>query len=129
MFLQPANAATLAEQHRQYLTAQARSQRVARTIRTRRFRHGRLAAVLAAVCGLVAFGTTPAFAGVHPEDGGIGGAPGSLTPVQIHAAVTGGMPGWQVGMIAIGAALAAAVLAVSAYRARASRQREMAGVA
>jgi hypothetical protein len=129
MFLQPVNAAALAEQHHTYLTAQARSQRVARTARRKRLRHSRLAPVLAAVFGLVAFGTTHAFAAVHPEDGGIGGAPGSVTPVQIHAAVTGGMPGWQVGMIAIGAALVAAVLAVRADRARALRRREMAGAA
>jgi hypothetical protein len=114
---------------RHYLTAQARSQRVACTIRPRRFRHSRFGPVLAAVCGLVALATAPAFAGVNPEDGGIGGAPRSLTPaVQIHTAVTG-MPGWQVGLIAIGAAVVAAVLAVRADRARASRQREMAGAA
>ena len=35
--------------------------------------------------------------------------------------VTGGMPGWQVTLVALSAALPAAVTAVMAYRARARR--------
>jgi hypothetical protein len=37
------------------------------------------------------------------------------------------MPGWQVALIAAGAALLAAVLAVIADRARVARRRQMAG--
>jgi hypothetical protein len=35
----------------------------------------------------------------------------------VHTAVIGGMPGWQIALIAIGAALLAATAAVLAYRA------------
>ncbi|HEY3957518.1 MAG TPA: hypothetical protein VGM53_29475 [Streptosporangiaceae bacterium] len=45
-------------------------------------------------------------------------------PAQMHTVVTGGMPGWQITLIAIGAALfAAAAAAVLADRARAARRR------
>jgi hypothetical protein len=43
--------------------------------------------------------------------------------VQVHTVVTGGMPGWQITLIAVGAALLAATVAVLADRARASRRR------
>ena len=40
-----------------------------------------------------------------------------------HALVAGGMPGWQIALIAAGAALVAATLAVTIYRMRAARRR------
>jgi hypothetical protein len=40
----------------------------------------------------------------------------------IHTVVTGGMPGWQITLIAAGAALLAATLAVLLDRARAARR-------
>ena len=43
--------------------------------------------------------------------------------------VIGGMPGWQIALIAAGAALLGAVLAVIADRARAARRRQVAGAA
>jgi hypothetical protein len=43
--------------------------------------------------------------------------------VQVHTVVVGGMPGWQIALIAIGAALLAAIAAVLADRARAARRR------
>ena len=43
-------------------------------------------------------------------------------PVPVHAIVSGGMPGWQIILIAAGAALAAAVVAVRLDRARAARE-------
>jgi hypothetical protein len=42
--------------------------------------------------------------------------------VQIPAIVAGGMPGWQIALITVGAALLAAVLAVFADRARTARR-------
>jgi hypothetical protein len=39
----------------------------------------------------------------------------------MHPAAVGGMPGWQITLIAAAAALAAATLAVIVYRARAAR--------
>jgi hypothetical protein len=38
-------------------------------------------------------------------------------PAQVHTVVAGGMPGWQIALIAAGAALFAASAAVLAYRA------------
>jgi hypothetical protein len=43
-------------------------------------------------------------------------------PVHTHTAVTIGMPGWQIALIAVGAALAAAALAVLLDRAMAARR-------
>ncbi len=52
------------------------------------------------------------------------GANAALTqvPAQIHTVVVGGMPGWQTTLIAAGAAVLAAILAVTADRARAARR-------
>jgi hypothetical protein len=41
---------------------------------------------------------------------------------QVHTVVVGGMPGWQIALIALGAALAAATIAVLADRAWAARK-------
>jgi hypothetical protein len=83
----------------------------------------RIAAVLAGlVAALVAF-ATPAFAMVEPVPGGGGPAvapPQQLTPVR--TLVAGGMPGWQITLIAAGAALLAATVAVLLDRARAARR-------
>jgi hypothetical protein len=51
--------------------------------------------------------------------------PGGTTvvpPPAIHTVVIGGMPGWQITLIAVGAALLAAALAVLADRMRAARR-------
>jgi hypothetical protein len=58
-----------------------------------------------------------------------GDTSGTVQPPQVHTVVAGGMPGWQIALIAAGAALVAAVLAVIADRARAARRRQMAGAA
>jgi hypothetical protein len=44
------------------------------------------------------------------------------TPTQVHVIATGGMPGWQITLIAAGAALAAAALAVLLDHARMARK-------
>ena len=46
----------------------------------------------------------------------------SPLPTHAHALATGSMPGWQIALIAAGAALLA-VLAVTVYRMRAARRR------
>jgi hypothetical protein len=53
-----------------------------------------------------------------------GGTSGDSPPVviQTRAVVEGGMPGWQIALIAVGAAVAAAALAVLADRARLARR-------
>ncbi|HEY1347030.1 MAG TPA: hypothetical protein VGF54_18740 [Streptosporangiaceae bacterium] len=100
---------------------------------------GRLAVILTGLTGaLLAFcaSTAPAaFASVLGGDPH--GRPGLVSPrpeppgwdkhpplpVHAHALVTGGMPGWQIALIAAGAALLGAVLAVTVYRMRAARRR------
>jgi hypothetical protein len=107
---------------------------------------GRLGVILAGLAGsLVAFlaGTGPAaFAatmggdphgrpGVHygrPVPGSLlprplGGNKHPPLPAHAHPLVTGGMPGWQIALIAVGAALMAAALTLIAYRLRSARRR------
>ena len=95
---------------------------------------GVLAGLACAWLGL-AMAAPAAFAVTHPGPGPAGyvtpGAPGypvpppgpPLGPVQVHTVVVGGMPGWQIALIAIGAALLAAITAVLADRAWAARRR------
>jgi hypothetical protein len=79
----------------------------------------RFVSVLAGlVTTLLALGAAaPAARATIPDPGG---APGVQLATQ--AIVTGGMPGWQITLIAAGAALVAAVLTVLADRARAARR-------
>jgi len=95
----------------------------------------RFAAVLAGLAGaLVAFGATPAFAMHEPPPGtgsGITTSPVGTTmpPVEVHTVVVGGMPGWQIALIAIVAALFAAAVAVLADRSRSARRKAIAATA
>jgi len=86
----------------------------------------RLAAVLAGLGGaaLASIIVAPAAFAVRepPPGGGGGGAPASPAPPDTVAVVAGGMPGWQIALIAVGAALLAAVLAVLLDRTRAARR-------
>jgi len=52
-----------------------------------------------------------------------------VTPAHIHAAATGGMPGWQITLIAIGAALLAAAATLLLDRAWIARRHATATVA
>ena len=87
----------------------------------------RLAGVLAGLAGvLLAFTATPAFARTpHPGQLGAPGAPPPVFPAPAHTITLvtgGGMPGWQITLIAVGAALLTAALAVRMERARATRR-------
>ena len=83
----------------------------------------RLTSILAGLAaGLLALAASPAAsAQVLPPDPGRPAVP-ARTPAHIHAIVTGGMPGWQVTLIAAGAAALAAVTAVLLDRARTARR-------
>lgn len=86
----------------------------------------RLAAVLAAIaCGLLASAAAvpAAFAGipVPGPDGGYGSA-GTVPPAAVRVVTVGGMAGWQITLIAIGGALAAAIAAVLLDRALAAHR-------
>ena len=89
--------------------------------RTQRIRR-RCAAILAALAAATWAGGAPAaFAAPVPPPGtGDGGRDGQLAPA--HPAAMGGIHGWQALLIAIGAVLAGAVLAVVYDRARAARR-------
>jgi hypothetical protein len=82
----------------------------------------RYAALLAGLIGtLSVFGAAaPAFATI-PADGGPAGP--ASAPSVARTVVVGGMPGWQIALIAIGSALIAAALAVVVDR---LRQRHLA---
>jgi hypothetical protein len=80
---------------------------------------GLVAGLGALVTMLVVTGTAAMAVQVPPSGGG-----GAYQPASLPLApAAGGMPGWQITLIAVGAALVAAVLAVLADRARAARSR------
>jgi hypothetical protein len=88
----------------------------------------RVATALAALAGgLLAFAaaTPAAFASMEPPEPG-GPVP---PPVQVHTVVIGGTPGWQIALIAAGAALLAATAAVVVYRAWTARRRPVTAAA
>ena len=89
----------------------------------------RLAGILAGLAGalLALTAASPALAVNVPPPGG--GAGTVQPPPQVHAIVTGGMPGWQIALIAVVAALIAAAVAVSADRAWAARRHPTARTA
>ena len=66
---------------------------------------------------LVALGATPAFATWPVPVGNDGPATSYPATVQVRTIVAGGMPGWQIALIAVGAALLTAAAAVFADRA------------
>ena len=76
----------------------------------------RIALLSGLAAALLAVGVVPAFAMQAPPVGG----DEVLAPVY---AVSGGMPGWQIALIALGAAVVAAIVAVRVDRARAARQQ------
>jgi hypothetical protein len=132
MSMYPTITAALAEQHRRDMIADAgthrtvRAARVSRPVpspRTTGTRVRRLAAVLAAVaCGLVASvaAVPAAFARPIPAGDQSGTAPVPAATIRVIA--VGGMPGWQITLIAVGAALLAAAAAVLLDRALAARR-------
>jgi hypothetical protein len=89
-------------------------------------RRHRLAAVLAAIaCGLLASAAAvpAAFAGIPvPGPGGGYGPAVPAPPATVRVVTAGGMAGWQITLIAVGAALAAAAAAVLLDRALAVRR-------
>jgi hypothetical protein len=96
--------------------------------RTRPFRPlRRVAGILAALATalLAAAVAAPAAFDLPVPPGGRGdGTVAPLPPVQV--VVAGGMPGWQIVLIAIGAAVVAAAMAVFLDRARAHRRHQAA---
>ena len=83
----------------------------------------RLAGILAGLTGALLAWTaaSPAALAVNVPPPG-GGAGTVEPPPQVHTIVTGGMPGWQIALIALAAAAIAAAVAVIADRAWAARR-------
>lgn len=89
----------------------------------------RAAAIVAGLTGLaaalMASAATPALAAMmNPIPVGDGGGTPSLpTPTVTRTVIVGGTPGWQIALIAAGAALLAATVAVLLDRARATHRK------
>ena len=84
-----------------------------------RFRH--LACILGALAASMLTLGAPAFATEVPPPGTDSNHPPVPGQVTAHLVVAGGMPGWQITLIAAAAALAAATLAVILDRGRTRR--------
>ena len=86
----------------------------------------RIAVLLAGLTATVLASAPASFAMQVPPPGGTSGNPvkhAQIIPVPTRTVVVGGMPGWQITLITVGAALAAAVLAVLLDRMLAARRR------
>ncbi len=83
----------------------------------------RIAAVLGAFAASVLVALTGATAAFAYPDPPMGGPAAPVQPPQVHTIVTGGMPGWQIALIAIGAAILAAALAVTLDRAHTTHRQ------
>jgi hypothetical protein len=87
--------------------------------RIRRIR--RIAGALAFACIVLAVAAPAAFARTNPpfvDSPGVTAPPPTPAPVQVHTVIVSGMAGWQIALIAVGAALVAATIAVLLDRAR-----------
>jgi hypothetical protein len=69
------------------------------------------------------FQRMPAPARLPPLPPGLNKHPPLPAPAHVHAVLAGGMPGWQITLIAAGAVILATVLTALATRVRAVRRR------
>ena len=85
----------------------------------------RLASALTALATALLAATAAAQAAfalpVPPVGGGDGTVP---SPPPVQTVIVGGMPGWQIALIAVAAAVVAAAVAVLLDRARAARRHQ-----
>ena len=81
---------------------------------------------LAGACLVLAVAAPAAFAMTVPPFRDSGAVTTPAPPVQVHTVVVGGMAGWQIALIAVGAALVAATIAVLLERARTARLKPLA---
>jgi len=94
----------------------------AHPIRTIRRLAGTLAALATTLLATATAAAPAAFALPQPPLAGSDGT----SPPPVQTVVIGGMPGWQIALIAITAAVAAAALAVILDRARTARRHQAA---
>ena len=85
----------------------------------------RALAVLAGLAAALLAFATPAFAVNYPlpANGGQGASTYTPPPPVVHTGIVGGMPGWQIALIAAAAALAAATAALLVARARSGQPK------
>jgi heme/copper-type cytochrome/quinol oxidase subunit 1 len=93
---------------------------------------GRLAVILAGLAGAV-LALSAGTAQAAPAGGGVHGHPMRAEPpgwykhpplpAHAHGAAASGMPGWQIALIVVGAALLIGALAVTVSAIRAARRR------
>ena len=85
----------------------------------------RFAVVLAGMAAALLALATPAFAVNYPlpANGGQGASTYTPPPPVVHTVIVGGMPGWQIALIAAAAALAAATAALLVARARSGQPK------
>lgn len=91
-------------------------------IRIRRFA-ACLAAMLAALAAS-ALAAPAAFATIAPPAPASQTIPITKQPASVHTVMVGGMPGWQIALIAAGAAALAAALAVAVDRLLSARRAD-----
>lgn len=91
-------------------------------IRIRRFA-ACLAAMLAALAAS-ALAAPAAFATIAPPAPASQTIPITKQPASVHTVMVGGMPGWQIALIAAGAAVLAAALAVAVDRLLSARRAD-----
>ncbi len=95
----------------------------------------RIAAALTALTAALlatAAAAPAAFAMQVPPPGELGSNPvghAPIAPAHTQTIVIGGMPGWQIALIAVGAALLAGTVAVLLDRARVARRNTVAAAA
>jgi|SoiMetStandDraft_2_1073263.scaffolds.fasta_scaffold232158_3 hypothetical protein len=87
----------------------------------------RLTCILAGLAAALVACTAaaPAALAVRVPPPGMGDPGGRVVRPPVHTVIVGGMPGWQIALIAVGAALLAAVLAVLLDRVWAARQHRV----
>ena len=88
----------------------------------------RIAGALAFACLVLAVAAPAAFARTNPpfvDSPGVTAPSPSPTPVRVQTVIVSGMPGWQIALIAVGAALVGATIAVLLDRARTARLKPL----
>jgi hypothetical protein len=85
----------------------------------------RLGAVLASLAVIAVSFASSASASVSMVPGGGGGSPDGIPApaTVVRTVIVGGMPGWQIALIAVVAALVTAIAAVLVERGRTARRR------
>jgi len=79
--------------------------------------------VLGGMLALIA--AAPAAFATHVPPPGEGDSSAQNAPSVVHTVTVGGTPGWQIALLAVGAAIIAAFVAVLLDRARSARRQQL----